>query len=62
MGLATDNPGQALAMRVERLGLHVTSVINNAGFATFGAFHQADPVRLRREIAVDLTAEGGIAC
>jgi len=42
MDLATDDQGQALATRVERLGLHVTSVINNAGFATFGPFHDAD--------------------
>ncbi|MEU3302485.1 SDR family oxidoreductase [Streptomyces sp. NPDC006678] len=56
MDLATDNPGQALAERMERLGVHVTSVINNAGFAGFGPFHQADPVRLRQEIAVDVTA------
>ncbi|TXS48079.1 SDR family oxidoreductase [Streptomyces sp. uw30] len=61
MDLAMDNPGQALAARVEGLGLHVTSVINNAGFATFGAFHQADPARLRREIAVDVTAVADIS-
>ncbi|MER6994362.1 SDR family NAD(P)-dependent oxidoreductase [Streptomyces sp. NPDC000410] len=61
MDLATDSPGQALALRVERLGLHVTSVINNAGFASFGAFHQADPVRLRQEIAVDVTAVADIS-
>ncbi|MFI2506136.1 SDR family NAD(P)-dependent oxidoreductase [Streptomyces sp. NPDC018972] len=61
MDLATDNPGQALAAQVERLGLHVTSVINNAGFATFGPFHQADPARTRREIAVDVTAVADIS-
>ncbi|MFF9675832.1 hypothetical protein ACF1GS_29695 [Streptomyces eurythermus] len=48
---ATDHPGRALAEQVDQLGLHVTSLINNAGFATFGPFHQADPDRLRREIA-----------
>ncbi|MCL3998948.1 SDR family NAD(P)-dependent oxidoreductase, partial [Streptomyces lavenduligriseus] len=47
MDLATDHPGQALAAQVDQLGLHVTSLINNAGFATFGPFHQADPDRLR---------------
>ncbi|MGV9245507.1 SDR family NAD(P)-dependent oxidoreductase [Streptomyces sp. NPDC003710] len=45
----------------ERLGLSVTSVINNAGFATFGPFHQADPDRLRREISVDVTAVADIS-
>ncbi|MEU7895098.1 hypothetical protein AB0B45_19840 [Nonomuraea sp. NPDC049152] len=38
MDLAAESPGQALAEQMERLGLHVTSVINNAGFATFGPF------------------------
>ncbi|MFB8415906.1 SDR family NAD(P)-dependent oxidoreductase [Streptomyces albidoflavus] len=61
MDLAADHPGQALAARVDRLGLHVTSLINNAGFATFGPFHQADPERLRREIAVDVTAVADIS-
>ncbi|MFI1767402.1 SDR family NAD(P)-dependent oxidoreductase [Streptomyces sp. NPDC020800] len=61
MDLATDNPGQALAARLDLLGLHVTSVINNAGFATFGSFHAADPDRLRREIAVDVTAVADIS-
>jgi short-subunit dehydrogenase len=61
MDLATDNPGQELATRVERLGLQVTSVINNAGFATFGPFHRAEPERLRREIAVDVTAVADIS-
>ncbi|MDT0613728.1 SDR family NAD(P)-dependent oxidoreductase [Streptomyces lancefieldiae] len=61
MDLATDQPGQALAARMTQLGLNVTSVINNAGFATFGPFHQADPVRLRREIAVDVTAVADIS-
>ncbi|KUN00083.1 oxidoreductase [Streptomyces yokosukanensis] len=61
MDLATGDPGQALATHTERLGLHVTSVINNAGFASFGPFHQADPVRLRQEIAVDVTAVADIS-
>ncbi|GAA1913934.1 SDR family NAD(P)-dependent oxidoreductase [Streptantibioticus ferralitis] len=61
MDLATDDSGQALAEQVERLGLHVTSVINNAGFATFGPYHLADPVRLRQEIAVDVAAVADIS-
>lgn len=59
--LAADSPGQALAAETERLGLRVTSVINNAGFATFGPFHQADPARARQEIAVDVTAVADIS-
>ncbi|MFJ9814735.1 SDR family NAD(P)-dependent oxidoreductase [Streptomyces sp. NPDC101151] len=61
MDLATDHPGQALAEQLEQLGLHVTSVVNNAGFASFGPFHQADPVRLHQEIAVDVTAVADIS-
>ncbi|MFI2671783.1 SDR family NAD(P)-dependent oxidoreductase [Streptomyces albidoflavus] len=61
MDLAADHPGQDLAARVDRLGVHVTSLINNAGFATFGPFHQADPERLCREIAVDVTAVADIS-
>jgi short-subunit dehydrogenase len=46
---------------VQRLGLNVTSLINNAGFATFGPFDQADPARMRREIAVDVSAVADIS-
>jgi short-subunit dehydrogenase len=59
--LTTDHPGHALAAQVERLGLHVTSVINNAGFATFGPFHETDPARMRQEIAVDVIAVADIS-
>ncbi|MEV0181881.1 SDR family NAD(P)-dependent oxidoreductase [Streptomyces sp. NPDC050625] len=59
--LATGNPGQELAERLGRLGLPVTSVINNAGFAGFGPFHEANPERLRREIAVDVSAVADIS-
>jgi short-subunit dehydrogenase len=61
MDLAGDNPGQALAERAEQLGLRVTSLVNNAGFGSFGPFHQAEPERLRREIAVDVTAVADIS-
>ncbi|MEU2264407.1 SDR family NAD(P)-dependent oxidoreductase [Streptomyces sp. NPDC019645] len=60
MDLTTHHPGQTPAALVERLGLQVTSVINNAGSAGFGPFHQTDPVRLRQEIAVDVTAVADI--
>lgn len=48
--------GTRLLAEVERLGVSVTSVINNAGFATYGPFHEEDPERLQQEIAVDVTA------
>ncbi|MEU9348434.1 SDR family oxidoreductase [Streptomyces sp. NPDC048278] len=61
MDLASDDPGQALAQRLGQLGVHVTSVVNNAGFASFGSFHQVDPARLRQEVAVDVMAVADIS-
>lgn len=46
--------GQALAEEVARRGLTVTSLVNNAGFGTFGPFHTEDPRRLQEEINVDV--------
>ncbi|WP_049560521.1 SDR family NAD(P)-dependent oxidoreductase [Nonomuraea sp. SBT364] len=48
--------GQALAEEVARAGLKVTSLVNNAGFGTFGPFHDSEPGRLEQEIAVNVTA------
>jgi short-subunit dehydrogenase len=51
-----------LASRIEKLGVDVEILINNAGFATHGAFHKADPereveqVRVLCEAPVALTA------
>jgi uncharacterized protein len=41
---------------VEALGVTVTSLINNAGFGSFGPFRDEDPSLLGREIAVDVVA------
>ena len=52
---------QRLPARVQSLGLEISVLVNNAGFATGGAFHQADPdreldqVRLLVEAPVALT-------
>ncbi|GAA1815725.1 SDR family oxidoreductase [Agromyces neolithicus] len=40
---------------IDALGVTVTSLINNAGFGTFGPFANEDPSRLGQEIAVDVT-------
>jgi short-subunit dehydrogenase len=48
--------GAMLAAEVERRGLHVTSLINNAGFGTYGQFHKEDAEHVRREIALDVSA------
>jgi hypothetical protein len=54
--LAQPGAAQALADEVHARGLAVTSLINCAGFATFGPFHTEDPKRLAAELAVDVTA------
>ncbi|MCS7482502.1 SDR family NAD(P)-dependent oxidoreductase [Umezawaea endophytica] len=54
--LAQANAGAALAENLARAGVRVTSVINNAGFGTYGLFHEEDPQRLRQEIALDVMA------
>ncbi|WP_285639110.1 SDR family oxidoreductase [Lentzea sp. NBRC 102530] len=52
--LAQPGIGARLAGEVAEFG--VTSLINNAGFANFGAFHENEPERLRQEVAVDVNA------
>ncbi|WP_434446592.1 SDR family NAD(P)-dependent oxidoreductase [Lentzea sp. E54] len=54
--LSQQGIGTRLVEETEHIGVTVTSVINNAGFATYGPFHEEDPERLKQEIAVDVTA------
>jgi short-subunit dehydrogenase len=60
--LGKPTPRGKLAAQIEALGLHVNVLINNAGFATGGPFHEADPerelaqVRLLVEAVVALTS------
>ena len=54
LDLSLPAAGRALAEEVDRRGLAVTSLVNNAGFGTFGPFHGEDPERLRGEINVDV--------
>ncbi|MFE7772441.1 SDR family NAD(P)-dependent oxidoreductase [Streptomyces sp. NPDC057445] len=54
LDLSRPAAGQTLAEEVARRGLSVTSVVNNAGFGTFGPFHTEDPQRLWEEICVDV--------
>lgn len=51
-------PGAASALKaeLEGRGVRVTSLINNAGFGTSGAFHDDDPERVRAEIALNVAA------
>lgn len=54
--LSQQGIGTRLKEEAEHLGVAVTSVINNAGFATYGPFHEEESERLQQEIAVDVTA------
>jgi short-subunit dehydrogenase len=54
--LSRPGIGTELAEEAERSGTTITGVINNAGFATYGPFHEEDPERLHQEIAVDVAA------
>lgn len=54
--LARDGAGVALRDEAERRGLAVTSLVNNAGFGTFGPFVGEEPDRIDRELRVDVHA------
>ena len=54
--LTSPTAGPDLKAAVDALGLRATSLINNAGFGTFGDFIGEDPARLTQEIAVDISA------
>ncbi|GAA4415729.1 SDR family oxidoreductase [Georgenia halophila] len=54
LDLAEPAPGARIVEAIG--GDKITSVVNNAGFGTFGPFHEEDPERLREEIAVDVSA------
>lgn len=56
MDLATPRAGAALDRELAARGVEVTSIVNNAGFANQGPFHEADPERLAAEIALDVTS------
>ncbi len=54
LDLAVPGAGRTLAGMVHEQGLHVTSLVNNAGFGTDGPFHQENPDRLTDELNVDV--------
>ncbi|WP_327361244.1 MULTISPECIES: SDR family NAD(P)-dependent oxidoreductase [unclassified Streptomyces] len=56
MDLSVDGSGELLAAEVDRRGITVSSVINNAGFGTYGRFHEEDAQRLRQEVGLDVMA------
>lgn len=54
--LSTPSAGPDLRDAAAQRGIRVTSIINNAGFGSFGPFTDEDPEHLAREIAVDISA------
>lgn len=50
--LSKPAPRGRLAGRIEKLELEVDVLINNAGFATGGAFHESDPERELEQVRV----------
>lgn len=56
MDLAQAGVGERLRGEVTTRGIEVTSVVNNAGFATLGPFHEEDLPSLLQEIAVDVSS------
>src|SRR5690606_1012198 len=59
--LSVPTVGADLRDAVAAHGVTVTSLVNNAGFGTWGPFRDEDPERLAREIAVDVAAPVQIA-
>ncbi len=56
MDLTQPGVGQALVRSLEVAGVEVTSMVNNAGFANHGPFHEHEPADLTAEIALDVSA------
>lgn len=56
LDLSLPAAGRTLLAEVERRGLAVTSLVNNAAFGTFGPFHAEDSGRIREEIDVNVAS------
>ncbi|WP_229067491.1 SDR family oxidoreductase [Actinoplanes sp. DH11] len=56
LDLTSPTAGRDLKAAADAAGVRATSLINNAGFGTFGDFIDEDPARLAQEIAVDVSA------
>lgn len=55
LDLGSPTAARQLGAALDERGITVTSLINNAGFGTFGSFVDEDPTRLAQEIAVDVS-------
>jgi short-subunit dehydrogenase len=56
LDLSRPGAGQTLAAEVAQRGLRVTSLLNNAGFGSYGAFHDTEPERLDDMIGVNVAS------
>ncbi|MRG59360.1 SDR family NAD(P)-dependent oxidoreductase [Agromyces sp. CFH 90414] len=56
MDLARPGVGRALERELDLRGVQVTSVVNSAGFANLGRFHELDLPSVLAEVAVDVSA------
>lgn len=52
--LGTPGAAGALREELERRGIRITSLVNNAGFGSHGAFDTADPERMVSEIQLNV--------
>ncbi|MEV4776619.1 SDR family NAD(P)-dependent oxidoreductase [Microbacterium sp. LWH12-1.2] len=52
--LGVTGAASALHEGLDRRGIRVTSLVNNAGFGTHGAFDEADPERMLSEIQLNV--------
>ncbi|SDD04723.1 SDR family NAD(P)-dependent oxidoreductase [Auraticoccus monumenti] len=56
MDLAAPDVARRLQTELARRQVEVTSVVNNAGFASTGLFHETELADLSAEVAVDVTS------
>ena len=56
MDLARPDIGRQLIDELDARGVAVTSVVNNAGFANHGLFHEEELPRLTQEVALDVSS------
>ncbi|UED88216.1 SDR family oxidoreductase [Streptomyces profundus] len=56
MDLARAGVGQELLRALDARDVEVTSVVNNAGFANHGPFHEQELPRLMSEVALDVSS------
>lgn len=52
--LAVAGAADSLHEELDRRGIRITSLVNNAGFGSHGAFDQADPERMTGEIQLNV--------